>query len=159
MAGNPAFINTTMAPSAISEVRGERYWHPTCFFGNRMPARTEPRAVGFARRPKMIELTEQAVEAVKNFRSEEGKNGAGLRIAIVGGGCSGFQYDLSLVDKAAENDEKYDFGGLPVFVDKNSLLYLKGTVVDYVNDIRGSGFVFQNPNAHSSCGCGHSFEA
>jgi len=107
----------------------------------------------------MIELTEQAVEAVKNFRNEEGKNGAGLRIAIVGGGCSGFQYDLSLVDKAAENDEKYDFGGLPVFVDKNSLLYLKGTVVDYVNDIRGSGFVFQNPNAHSSCGCGHSFEA
>ncbi len=107
----------------------------------------------------MIELTEQAVEAVKNFRSEEGKSGSGLRIAIVGGGCSGFQYDLSLVDKGAENDETYDFGGLPVFVDKNSLIYLKGTVVDYVNDIRGSGFVFQNPNAHSSCGCGHSFEA
>ncbi len=107
----------------------------------------------------MIELTEQAVEAVKSFRTEEGKNGAGLRIAIVGGGCSGFQYDLSLVDKASENDETYDFSGLSVFVDKNSLIYLKGTVVDYVNDIRGSGFVFQNPNAHSSCGCGHSFEA
>ncbi len=107
----------------------------------------------------MIELTEQAVEAVKSFRTEEGKNAAGLRIAIVGGGCSGFQYDLSLVDKASENDETYDFSGLPVFVDKNSLIYLKGTVVDYVNDIRGSGFVFQNPNAHSSCGCGHSFEA
>jgi iron-sulfur cluster assembly accessory protein len=107
----------------------------------------------------MIQLTEQAVEAVKNFREAEGKQQAGLRISVVGGGCSGFQYDLSLVEKAAENDESYEFQGLPVFVDKTSLLYLKGTVVDYVNDIRGSGFVFQNPNAHSACGCGHSFEA
>jgi len=107
----------------------------------------------------MIELTEQAVEAVKNFRKAEGREVSGLRIAVVGGGCSGFQYDLSLAEKASDNDEVYDFGGLSVFVDKTSLIYLKGTVVDYVNDLRGSGFVFQNPNAQTSCGCGHSFEA
>lgn len=107
----------------------------------------------------MIQLTEQAVEAVKNFRKAEGREEAGLRIAVVGGGCSGFQYDLSLADKASENDEVFRFGDLPVYVDKNSFLYLKGTVVDYVNDLRGSGFVFENPNAHATCGCGHSFEA
>lgn len=107
----------------------------------------------------MIRLTDQAVEAVKTFRKAENREKAGLRIAVVGGGCSGFQYDLSLAEKASENDEVFRFGDLPVFVDKNSLLYLKGTVVDYVNDLRGSGFVFENPNAHASCGCGHSFEA
>ncbi len=107
----------------------------------------------------MIQLTEQAVKAVKDFMATEGKGAGGLRIAVVGGGCSGFQYDLTLADRAAENDEVYTFGDLPVYVDKMSLLYLKGTTVDFVNDLRGSGFVFQNPNAHSSCGCGHSFEA
>jgi iron-sulfur cluster assembly accessory protein len=106
----------------------------------------------------MIQLTDQAVQAVKNFIGEEGRTGAGLRISVVGGGCSGFQYDLSLVDQGSDNDEKYEFQNLPVYVDKTSLLYLKGTVVDYVSDIRGSGFVFQNPNAVASCGCGHSFE-
>ena len=107
----------------------------------------------------MIELTDQAVEAVKSFIASEGKPGAGLRIAVVGGGCSGFQYDLTLVEKGTENDEVYTFGDLPVYVDKMSMLAMKGTVMDYVNDLRGSGFVFQNPNAMSSCGCGHSFEA
>jgi iron-sulfur cluster assembly accessory protein len=107
----------------------------------------------------MIQLTEQAVKAVKDFMVSEGRKDSGLRISVVGGGCSGFQYDLSLVDSGSENDEVYRFGDLPVYVDKMSLLYLKGTVVDFVNDLRGSGFVFQNPNATSSCGCGHSFEA
>lgn len=107
----------------------------------------------------MIQLTEQAVKAVKDFIAAEGKGGNGLRISVVGGGCSGFQYDLTLVDQQSENDEVYTFGDLPVYVDKMSLLYLKGTTVDYVNDLRGAGFVFQNPNAVSSCGCGHSFEA
>jgi iron-sulfur cluster assembly accessory protein len=107
----------------------------------------------------MIELTEAAIKAAKNFMDSEGRSGSGLRISVVGGGCSGFQYDLALVDAASDNDETYTFGGLSVFVDKMSLLYLKGTTVDFVNDLRGSGFVFQNPNATSSCGCGHSFEA
>lgn len=107
----------------------------------------------------MIQLTEQAIQAVKSFRENEGRDGSGLRISVVGGGCSGFQYDLTLADKASESDETYTFGDLPVFVDKTSLLYLKGTVVDYVNDLRGSGFVFENPNARATCGCGHSFES
>jgi iron-sulfur cluster assembly accessory protein len=107
----------------------------------------------------MIQLTEQAIKAVKSFREGEGRKAVGLRISVVGGGCSGFQYDLTLVEKGSDADEIYTFGDLPVYVDKTSLLYLKGTVLDYVNDLRGSGFVFQNPNAHSYCGCGHSFES
>lgn len=107
----------------------------------------------------MIQLTEQAQKAVREFMQVEARDGFGLRISVVGGGCSGFQYDLSLAEKAAENDEVYTFDGLNVFVDKTSLTYLQGTKVDYVSDLRGTGFVFENPNAVSSCGCGHSFEA
>lgn len=107
----------------------------------------------------MIQLTEQAIKAVRNFREGEGRNTAGLRISVVGGGCSGFQYDLTLAEKGSDADEIFSFGDVSVFVDRTSYLYLKGTVLDYVNDLRGSGFVFQNPNAHSLCGCGHSFEA
>ena len=107
----------------------------------------------------MVTLTDGARKAVLEFIEKEGKTGHGLRIAVVGGGCSGFQYDLSLAPSPAEDDTVYTFGEVSLFVDKMSLLYLKGTTVDYVNDLRGSGFVFQNPNATQSCGCGHSFEA
>ena len=107
----------------------------------------------------MVTLTDGAQKAVQEFIEKEGKAGHGLRIAVVGGGCSGFQYDLSLAAAPAEDDEVYKFGPVSLFVDKMSLLYLKGTTVDYVDDLRGSGFVFQNPNAVHSCGCGHSFEA
>lgn len=104
-------------------------------------------------------LTENATKAVKEFLRNEAREGSGLRISVVGGGCSGFQYDLSLADEAAESDETFTFDGLKVFVDRTSLTYLRGTTVDYVDDHRGNGFTFQNPNAVSSCGCGHSFEA
>lgn len=107
----------------------------------------------------MITLTEQAQKAVREFLAGEKKPSFGLRISVVGGGCSGFQYDLSLAENPTESDETYECGGISIFVDKVSLLYLRGTTVDFVNDLRGSGFVFQNPNAMSSCGCGHSFEA
>ena len=107
----------------------------------------------------MIQLTEQAQKAVREFIQSEARNGFGLRISVVGGGCSGFQYDLSLAEGASENDEVYAFDDLQVFVDKTSLTYLQGTTVDYVSDLRGTGFIFQNPNAVSACGCGHSFEA
>ena len=106
----------------------------------------------------MITLTEQATQAVKEFIKAESKEGSGLRIAVVGGGCSGFQYDLALAEGATDADETFTFGDLNVFVDRASLTYLKGTTVDFVNDLRGSGFTFQNPNAVSSCGCGHSFD-
>lgn len=107
----------------------------------------------------MIQLTDQATKAVKEFIRSESKDGCGLRIAVVGGGCSGFQYDLTLAEQPSESDETYTFGDLRVFVDKTSMTYLRGTTVDFVNDLRGSGFIFQNPNAVSACGCGHSFGA
>ena len=107
----------------------------------------------------MVKFTDKAIQAVRDFIKNEEKGGHGLRVAIVGGGCSGFQYDLALSRKPSDNDEVYSFGDLSVYVDKNSLPHLSGTTVDYVNDLRGSGFIFQNPNANSTCGCGHSFDA
>jgi iron-sulfur cluster assembly accessory protein len=107
----------------------------------------------------LIQLTDQATKAVKEFIQSESKDGCGLRISVVGGGCSGFQYDLTLADRPSESDETFTFGDLRVFIDKTSMTYLNGTTVDFVNDLRGSGFTFHNPNAVSSCGCGHSFEA
>ena len=107
----------------------------------------------------VINLTAQAKKAVLSFLESESKKGYGLRLSVVGGGCSGFQYDLSLDEKGTENDEVFNFGDFDVFVDKLSMTYLKGTTLDYVDDLRGSGFVFQNPNAVSSCGCGHSMDA
>lgn len=107
----------------------------------------------------MVTMTEQAQKAVQEFITKESKPGFGLRVAVVGGGCSGFQYDLSLSETPAEDDQVFTFGDVKLFVDKMSFLYLKGTTIDYVNDLRGAGFVFQNPNATSSCGCGHSFQA
>lgn len=107
----------------------------------------------------MVTLTEQAQKAVQDFMDKENKKGFGLRISVVGGGCSGFQYDLALAEAPTGEDEVYTFGDISVYVDKGSLVYLKGTTVDYVSDLRGAGFIFQNPNAMSSCGCGHSFEA
>ncbi len=107
----------------------------------------------------MIVLTEHAQRAVEDFIDKEKKKGYGLRVAVVGGGCSGFQYDLSLAEKPAGDDEVYRFGRFSVFVDKTSLAYLKGTTIDYVSGLSGEGFVFENPNALSSCGCGHSCEA
>ncbi|MEJ2367642.1 MAG: iron-sulfur cluster assembly accessory protein [Acidobacteriota bacterium] len=107
----------------------------------------------------MITMTDNAVKAVEDFLESEKKPEYGLRVAVVGGGCSGFQYDLALAEQPAEDDQVFTFGELSVFVDKTSMLYLKGTTIDYISDIRGSGFVFENPNAVSSCGCGHSFQA
>ncbi len=107
----------------------------------------------------MLVLTEQAQKAVEKFLEKEEKSGYALRVSVVGGGCSGFQYDLSLAEKPTDDDEIYRFGKVAVFVDKTSLSFLKGTTIDYVSGLSGEGFVFENPNALSSCGCGHSCEA
>ncbi len=107
----------------------------------------------------MLVLTEQAQKAVEIFLEKENKRGYGLRVAVVGGGCSGFQYDLSLAEKSTDDDEIYRFGEVAVFVDKNSLSYLNGTTIDFISGLSGEGFIFENPNALSSCGCGHSCEA
>ena len=106
----------------------------------------------------MLTLTPVAVTKVKSILSERGEEG-GLRIAVVGGGCSGFQYQMSLDKEAREDDRVIEQDGLKVFIDTRSLLYLNGTKVDYVDGLNGSGFKFDNPNAKSSCGCGESFNA
>lgn len=106
----------------------------------------------------MLTMTPTAVEKVKAILSERGEE-AGLRISVVGGGCSGFQYQMSLDKAANADDQVIEADGLKVFVDNKSLLYLNGTRVDYVDGLTGSGFKFENPNSKGSCGCGESFNA
>jgi len=106
----------------------------------------------------MITLTPLAIDKVKAIL-EERKEEAGLRVAVIGGGCSGFQYQMTLEKNSSDGDEIIDMNGLKVFVDSRSLLYLNGTEIDYVDGENGSGFKFENPNAKAACGCGESFEA
>jgi len=106
----------------------------------------------------MLTLTPAAVDKVKAILTERGEEG-GLRIAVVGGGCSGFQYQMSLDKAANADDQVLEMDGLKVFVDTRSLLYLNGTRVDFVDGLTGSGFKFENPNSKGSCGCGESFYA
>jgi iron-sulfur cluster assembly accessory protein len=106
----------------------------------------------------MVMLTPVAIAKVKEILAER-KEEAGLRIAVIGGGCSGFQYQLTLDREAQADDKVIDMEGLKIFIDTRSLLYLNGTQVDYVEGENGSGFKFDNPNAKDSCGCGESFEA
>jgi len=105
----------------------------------------------------MVEVTERAVSKVKALLESENKTGFGLRIAVQGGGCSGFQYGLTFEDTARPDDKVLEFNGLKVFIDAMSQPYLSGTTVDYVESLQGSGFKINNPNATSSCGCGDSF--
>ncbi len=105
----------------------------------------------------MITLTDKAVEKVKEIIEQQEPRPAGLRIAIVGGGCSGFSYQMAFDTQSNGTDRVLDYSGLKVFVDQASLLYLNGTEVDYVETFEGSGFKFNNPNVKSTCGCGSSF--
>jgi iron-sulfur cluster assembly protein len=106
----------------------------------------------------MITLTPEAIAKVKSILAEH-TDEMGLRIAVVGGGCSGFQYQMTLDKEANADDKVLDLDGLKVFVDSKSVLYLDGTKVDYIDGLSGSGFKFDNPNAKASCGCGESFDA
>jgi iron-sulfur cluster assembly protein len=106
----------------------------------------------------MLTLTPTAIQKVKTILAERGED-AGLRIAVIGGGCSGFQYQMTLDKEANADDQVVELDGLRVFIDARSLLYLNGTRVDYVESLTGSGFKFENPNAKGSCGCGESFYA
>lgn len=106
----------------------------------------------------MITLTPTAIAKVKSILEERSEE-AGLRIAVAGSGCSGFQYQMSLDSEPKLDDQIIDMDGLKVYVDKQSLLYLDGTRIDYIDSAAGSGFKFENPNAAGSCGRGESFEA
>jgi iron-sulfur cluster assembly accessory protein len=105
-----------------------------------------------------IMLTKKAEDKVKEIMAEQPEPYAGLRIQVVGGGCSGFQYRMGF-DKnfSDQSDQIFEFDGLRVFIDKQSLLYMDGAEVDYIEGLHGAGFKFNNPNSSGSCGCGSSF--
>lgn len=107
----------------------------------------------------MIQLTEQAVGKVKEILDAQEPKPAGLRISVVGGGCSGFSYSMAFENSPGLLDKTYQFEGLRVFIDQASMLYLDGAEVDYVETLEGAGFKFNNPNVKSTCGCGSSFSA
>ena len=107
----------------------------------------------------MVQLTEKAVEKVREILTSQEPQPAGLRIAVVGGGCSGFSYSMAFENQPNMLDKTYKYGDLKVFIDQASLLYLDGVQVDYVETLEGSGFKFNNPNVKSTCGCGSSFSA
>ncbi len=108
----------------------------------------------------VITLTAPAAEMVKKIRAKEGLSDThALRVAVVGGGCSGFSYQLDFDDQAQDGDEVVAYDGFEVRVDPTSAQYLRGIQIDYVSSLSGGGFKFVNPNAKQTCGCGSSFSA
>ncbi|MFQ5899431.1 MAG: HesB/IscA family protein [Candidatus Methylomirabilia bacterium] len=107
----------------------------------------------------MVTVTETAAQKLIDFGAEEGRSDCGLRIRVVGGGCSGFSYELGWEEKAAEGDQVVESRGVKVYVDPMSAKYLDGSEIDYVdNSVLGAGFAIRNPNVKSSCGCGQSHQ-
>jgi iron-sulfur cluster assembly accessory protein len=108
----------------------------------------------------LIEVTESAAERIQDLLVKEGKMGThGLRMKVIGGGCSGLRYELAFDDRIDEHDTEVEAGGIRVLVDEKSALYLVGTTLDFVDTLQESGFKMLNPNAKSTCGCGESFGA
>jgi iron-sulfur cluster assembly protein len=106
----------------------------------------------------MVQITPTAVTKVKEILSQQTPSPAGLRVAVVGGGCSGFSYHMAFENQVNEGaDNVYEFDGLKVLVDQMSAMYLDGVSIDYIETLEGSGFKFNNPNVKSTCGCGSSF--
>src|ERR1043166_4660892 len=106
----------------------------------------------------MVQLTETAISKVKEILDTQEPKPAGLRIAVVGGGCSGFSYSMAFENAPNMLDKTYQYGDLKVVFDQASLLYLDGAEVDFVETLEGSGFKFNNPQVKSTCGCGSSFQ-
>ncbi len=107
----------------------------------------------------MINVTDSAIQAIRDVIAAENKSttDAYLRVAVKGGGCSGLMYQLSIADSAAETDEVIANGEVRIIVDRKSKLFLHGLTLDYTTGLNGKGFVFSNPNAKATCGCGESF--
>ncbi|MAG91068.1 hypothetical protein CMO83_00155 [Candidatus Woesearchaeota archaeon] len=103
-------------------------------------------------------VTNKAAEKLKEVLKENKKEGSGLRVEIMPGGCSGFQYGLELDDNTSDLDKVYEEKGVKIIVSKENLQFLKGAKLDYADSLQGGGFKITNPNATSSCGCGQSFE-
>ena len=106
----------------------------------------------------MIDITPKAIEKIKQAFAREGVEGA-LRLSVIGGGCSGLSYHLQFEPGQSAGDRVYEFGGVRILIDPKSFPYLEGLKLDYQESLLHSGFVFQNPKAQKSCGCGSSFAA
>jgi iron-sulfur cluster assembly accessory protein len=104
-----------------------------------------------------VTLTPKAIAKVKEIMSQQNPVPAGLRVGVVGGGCSGFSYSMSFENSPGMMDKVFDMEGLKVYVDATSVMYLNGCIVDYLETLEGAGFKFDNPNVKSTCGCGSSF--
>ena len=108
-----------------------------------------------------LQLTERAAQEVKTILEQQSlpTEATFLRLGVKGGGCSGFSYSLDLTESKSEMDEEFDSHGIKLVCDPKSYLYLNGTTLDFKDEIMGRGFVFNNPNATHTCGCGSSFSA
>ena len=109
----------------------------------------------------MIHITEKAAEKIRQLLTKEGvsEGSGGLRVGVQGGGCSGLSYAMRLETQARDRDKVFEENGARIFVDPKSFLYLSNTTLDYQESLMHQGFVFQNPQASRSCGCGSSFTA
>ena len=110
-----------------------------------------------AQKPLTITISQEAAEHVRVFTAQAGKPDSHLRVGVKGGGCSGLTYTLDLADEPGENDKVIEEHGLQLYIDKKSYVFLAGTVLEYSGGLNGKGFVFNNPNAKTTCGCGTSF--
>jgi iron-sulfur cluster assembly protein len=106
----------------------------------------------------MIQVTPKAIDKIKQTFAREGVSG-GLRLGVLGGGCSGLSYQFKFDTRERATDKVFEYDGVKIFVDPKSLLYLNGMTLDYQESLMQSGFVFDNPNAKKACGCGTSFTA
>ena len=108
-------------------------------------------------KPLTISISKEAADHVQQFADVEGKPNTSVRVGVKGGGCSGLTYVLDLVEEPVEGDKVIEEHGLKLFVDRKSYVFLAGTILDYSGGLNGKGFVFSNPNAKTTCGCGTSF--
>lgn len=106
-----------------------------------------------------IHVTPKAVLKIRESFAREGVSGGGLRLGVLGGGCSGLSYQFKYDARARPTDSVFEFEDIKVFVDPKSMIYLDGVTLDYRESLMYSGFAFENPNATKSCGCGTSFTA
>jgi iron-sulfur cluster assembly accessory protein len=105
----------------------------------------------------MVQLTEVASSKVKEIMAQQNPAPTALRVAVVGGGCSGFSYHMAFDNQENPSDNVYECGGVKLLVDQMSEMYLDGVSIDYIETLEGAGFKFNNPNVKSTCGCGSSF--
>ncbi len=104
-----------------------------------------------------VTFTASAIKKVREIMAQQNPVPAGLRVGVVGGGCSGFSYSMSFETGAGMMDKVFEMEGLKLYVDATSAMYLQGAIVDYIETLEGAGFKFENPNVKSTCGCGSSF--